>query len=214
MSLLDDLLEAGEGASFSQFSILCIITDFDFLPSLTTEPFRYDTPDLTKTSPPTELFSAPADPFLRSTSAQLREAQQSNESQRREIQTLWKQLADHEASRAADRAETDRLREELVALKSSGIGGTGDAAKMARLEQRCLEAEHTTRMTEKNFQASLEIKENESRVARQELQKVAAQLSAIRVSSPSSLPSALTLLLTRSHNAQVVLGGRFEAFQR
>ncbi|KAL8292463.1 hypothetical protein RQP46_001075 [Phenoliferia psychrophenolica] len=168
MSLLDDLLEAGE------------------------EPFRYDTPDLNKTTPPTELFSAPADLFARSASSELRESQQLQETQRREIQTLWKQLEDHEAARAQDKVETDRLREELVQLKSSGISGTGDTARMARLEQRCLEAEHSARMTEQSFKASLEVKENESRVARQELAKVASQLSAIRV----------------------VLGGRFEAFQR
>ena len=122
-----------------------------------------------------------AQPFVRSVEEQLHESQQLQDSQRKEIQTLWKQLADNELARAADLDQLQVLRKEIADMKAAGLGGTSDSVRMARLKQRCLEAEHTARMTEKNFKASLEVKENESSVARKELQKVAGQLSAIMV---------------------------------
>lgn len=116
---------------------------------------------------------------MRSPAEQLVESQQLQEMQRREIQLLWKQLTENELARASERSELEGVRQELAALKAAAPSAA-DAAKMAELEARCVKAEDEARNTVAKLSRSLEVKENESRVARLELHKVVGQLSAIR----------------------------------
>ncbi|KAM0793678.1 hypothetical protein ACM66B_001107 [Microbotryomycetes sp. NB124-2] len=69
--------------------------------------------------------------LVRSSGEQLREAQQLIESQRHDIQTLWKQLTDLEAERTADRNEMLQLRDELRALRQELTA----SAALARQQQ-------------------------------------------------------------------------------
>ncbi|KAK4700053.1 ATP-dependent RNA helicase SUPV3L1/SUV3, partial [Phenoliferia sp. Uapishka_3] len=119
------------------------------------------------------------------TRSSLEESHHIQEMQRREIQSLWKTITETETARASERSELDSLRLEIAAFRSKsgsvGVGEPGgDAAKIVRLERKCAEQEKGSKVEEERLRFSMEVTENESRVARQELQKLSGQLAAIR----------------------------------
>ncbi|GJN92168.1 hypothetical protein Rhopal_005198-T1 [Rhodotorula paludigena] len=90
--------------------------------------------------------SAPAT-LLRSKDEQLREAQQLVEQQRKEVQSLWKQLTDLELERTAERSEMIDLRQEVESFKErmtkrlSRSLNEQERKKLEQAEQRAREAD-------------------------------------------------------------------------
>ncbi|KAK4050465.1 Type II inositol 1,4,5-trisphosphate 5-phosphatase [Microbotryomycetes sp. JL201] len=90
--------------------------------------------------------------LVRSSGEQLREAQQLIESQRHDIQTLWKQLTDLEAERTADRQEMMSLRDELRLLRQELT--TSAALARQQQERQILEANDGNDEDDKKWEAA------------------------------------------------------------
>ncbi|KAM0749221.1 Rho GTPase activation protein [Meredithblackwellia eburnea MCA 4105] len=162
-SVLDDLLTTEENSS---------LYNFPTPPKVTVAGQRISTGSINtarSSLPAAHIALSPGpEAFVRPAEEQLRESQQVQESQRREIQTLWKQLTDNELARAAERADLEKAREELAEVRKAR-GGVG-----------MMEARRTIDTLREQLRQLQEEKEKSEQRAQEEIGSLSRQLEAIR----------------------------------
>ncbi|KAM0746838.1 RhoGAP-domain-containing protein [Meredithblackwellia eburnea MCA 4105] len=156
-SVLDDLLTTEENSS---------LFNFPNPPKVNLAGQRVSTGSI---GSPAHLNLSPGpETFVRPAEEQLRESQQVQESQRREIQTLWKQLTDNELARASERADLVKAREELAEVRKAR-GGVG-----------MMETRRTIDGLREELRQLREEKERSEQRAREDIANLTRQLEAIR----------------------------------
>ncbi|KAI5481741.1 Rho GTPase-activating protein [Pseudohyphozyma bogoriensis] len=119
--------------------------------------------------------------LVRTKGEMLREAQQIQETQRREIQTLWKQLTDNELARATERSEAESLRQEVAALKAAAgervkEREAKDEMQIAAMEARCREAKKSMEEAREQLRLALEEKEHKEEEAKGRIAEMQQQM--------------------------------------
>lgn len=111
------------------------------------------------------------------------ESQRVQDAQRREIQTLWKQLTESELSRASERSEIESLRQEVAALKTAGPPTPATSQEKAMIlvwEERCREARKGMEEAREDARAAREETSRIERDAEVRVESLRAQLDGIR----------------------------------
>ncbi|ORY80292.1 hypothetical protein BCR35DRAFT_93273 [Leucosporidium creatinivorum] len=207
-SVLEDLLEFDDSSIYS----------FPSPPG--TRNFKQTAPFSTAAfDPPPPISPRPEDILLvRSSADQLKEAQALVETQRHEIQSLWKQLTDLELERTADRKEMAELRGQLrttadrlhLVEQQHGSGTINWDAERSRMEEERerLEEEHGIAFSamETKFRAA----QREAQTAREELKAVhdeRYQIQETRAKEDRETKQRIASLETQLNAIRNLLGG-------
>lgn len=132
--------------------------------------------------------------LLRSKDDQLRDAQTVQDAQRKEIQTLWKQLTTFEIERASTRSQLDELRAEIERMKRSSLAGNdlgqvrfdvaaNDSAcrqELAQLKQEHAKVTNALTMARDQLDLAERRHMEEQRKAQAQIVSLTSQLDGIR----------------------------------
>lgn len=121
--------------------------------------------------------------LVRSKDEQLKEAQQLCESQRREVQSLWKQLTDLELERTADRAELGDLKNEVTRLRAAGNREEADEEHhiaLSAMETKFLAAQKEATSAREEVRSLVEQLRQHDEDAQERINSLSSQLDGIR----------------------------------